>query len=138
MYPYLNQGKWVSLLVNSQQKLNSMVVACRAEDKQIKKNNSYDKYKQKSQMKPLRIQFRKWNNRISKIYCNQITRRNFFSQIVSFLIEKIISSQTNPRTVKKIRSTNLLVEVINKKEAKKLIKWKPSTIQSAKFTHMKK
>ena len=45
-------------------------------------------------------------------------------KLSSFLIEMIISSRPNPRTVKKINSGNLLVEVDNKKHADNLIKMK--------------
>ena len=41
-------------------------------------------------------------------------------QLSPFLIEKIISSRSNPKTVKKLRTGNLLVEVESKKHAENL------------------
>ena len=43
-------------------------------------------------------------------------------QLSPFLIAKIISSWSNPKTVKKIRTENLLVGVENKKHAENLLK----------------
>ena len=43
-------------------------------------------------------------------------------QLSPFLIGKIISSRSNPKTVKKIRTGNLLVEVESKKHAENLLK----------------
>ena len=43
-------------------------------------------------------------------------------QLSPFLIEKIISSRSNPKTVKKLRTGNLLVEVESKKHADNLLK----------------
>ena len=45
-----------------------------------------------------------------------------FNQLSPFLIEKIISSRSNPKTVKKLRTGNLLVEVKSKKHAENLLK----------------
>ena len=42
-------------------------------------------------------------------------------QLSHFLIEKIISSWSNPKTVKKLRTGNLLVEVESKKHAENLL-----------------
>ena len=43
-------------------------------------------------------------------------------QLSPFLIEKIISSRSNPKTVKKLRTGNLLVEVESKNHAENLLK----------------
>ena len=43
-------------------------------------------------------------------------------QLSPFLIEKIISSRSNPKTVKKLKTGNLLVEVESKKHAENLLK----------------
>ena len=51
-------------------------------------------------------------------------------QLSPFLIEKIISSRSNPKTVKKVQTGNLLVEVESKKHAENLLK-------TEKFHHLK-
>ena len=85
MYPRFNQGKWVSPFVNSQQKLGS-VVSSTAQGLQKKKKKKKEGKLQRTQRKPLRIWFRKWNNiRILKMFCNRITKRNTFSQSILFL-----------------------------------------------------
>ena len=43
-------------------------------------------------------------------------------QLSPFLIEKIISSRSNPKTVKKLQTGNLLVEVESRKHADNLLK----------------
>ena len=43
-------------------------------------------------------------------------------QLLPFLIQKIISSRSNPKTVKKLRTGNLLVEVESKKHTENLLK----------------
>ena len=43
-------------------------------------------------------------------------------QLSPFLIKKIISSRSNPKTVKKLQTGNLLVEVESKKDAENLLK----------------
>ena len=43
-------------------------------------------------------------------------------QLSPFLIKKIISSRSNPKTVKKLQIGNLLVEVESKKHAENLLK----------------
>ena len=108
MYPCLNQVEWVSHIANSQQKFYSLV--------QWKNINTYGNYK-----KNLWVWFRNRNNRIFKIDCNRIIGRNF-GQAALFLNKKIIPSRANPWTVKKIISSNLLVEV-KKKNAENWSKW---------------
>ena len=55
MYPHLNQSDWVSSLVHSQCKLDS-IVGGGAKDQQIT-NYTHGFLKQKIQTKPLRIRF---------------------------------------------------------------------------------
>ena len=109
--PHLNQGEWVSPLVNSQQKLGSGG----AHDQQNKQQMANTNKKPKQN---LWIQFRKWNNRISYICCIKIMRRNSYNQRVFFLDWKNNLQLGKHSNCENIKSGNLLVELNKKKMLK--------------------
>ena len=76
--------------------------------------------------KPLRIRFRKWIDRIPKIYNNWTTEGNSSEQIVPFLDRKNDLQQGESMNCEKIGSSNQLIQADNKKDAEKLIKMKTS------------
>ena len=52
----------------------------------------------------------------------ELLQNTKLDQLSPVLIEKIISNRSNPKTVKKLRTGNLLVEVESKKHADNLLK----------------
>ena len=60
-----------------------------------------------------------------------------FDQLSPFLIEKIIFSRSRPKTVKKLQTGNLLVEVESKKHAENLLKMEKFHDLKCAYPHAK-
>ena len=115
MYPRLSQGEWVSPLAYSQHKLDSAVGGGALDQWKTYTNHGF--FFQKIQK--VFIQLWQWLSQIHHYWI--ITRYKIRSSVI-FLIEKITSIWSNPETVKKLRTGNLLVEVESKKHAENLLK----------------
>ena len=112
-YSHLNQGEWVSPLVHSQHKLDSVV--------EHRASKKYTAYIVSSNQET------KWNLSESdleneaadfpRLIVIESLEEVCLSKFSPFLIEKLISTRASLKTVKQTRNSNLLVEVDSRRQA---------------------
>ena len=74
--------------------------------------------------KKIWVGFEEWSDRHPEIYCHWIFGKDLLSQIISILIEKVISTKAINRTVKKSKNGNFLVVIDSWRDTENSLKMK--------------
>ena len=119
MYPRLSQGEWVSpwLIPNT-----SWTPRWVGEHRTNEKHTPIMASSFKKSKRYLSDSSSETEGDFPRFIIIESLQDTQLDQLSPFLIEKIISSRSNPKTVKKLRIGNLLVQVESKKHAENLLK----------------
>ena len=123
-YPRLNQGEWISPLVHSQHKLDS--VEGGEVQGQRKIYSIYGVFNKKKKIKRNLLESNSENEEADflRFFVIESLEEFYLAKLSPFLIEKFISTRATPKTVKKTRNGNLLVEVDSRRATENIFKMK--------------
>ena len=119
MYPRLNQGEWVSPLVNAQHFLDS-VRSGKAPD--LRKINITYGFLNAKQNEIFLCLLENKVAYLPRFIVLEYLEETYLAKLLPFLIEKVILRRDTRTTVKKTRNGNLLVKVNNWRHAENIPK----------------
>ena len=120
--PRLNQGEWVTPLVHSQHKLDSVVGG--GAQGQWKIYSIYGVFKQKTKRNLSESDSENEAAEFPRFIVIESLEEVCLAKLSPFLIEKVISTRASPKNLKKTRNGNLLVEVDSRRQAENILKIK--------------